>query len=232
MNIMDTIEPRYYWHFISVDDTGTPHLGHGDGREVKIGDTLTVDGEPQLCKHGLHASAKLCDATGWAESGNQVLCRVTLGGTVLDGGDKSVANERTVLAILDADAIEKLLRDWGRWCALQVIHMWDAPYVVHQYLETGDESLRSAARDATLSSGRATDRVRARDAAWSAAFAATIDSAMFAAFSAARDSVAAIALSTRWKFARAARGKAAIDKYTAELERRALAAIAKVQESV
>lgn len=227
---MNAIEPRYYWHFISVDDTGTPRLGNGDGREVKIGETLTVDGEPELCKHGLHASAKLSDAMCWAESGNQVLCRVTLGGTVKDGGDKSVANERTALAILDTDMTEKLLRDWGRWCALQVIHMWDAPHVVHQYLETGDESLRTAARDATLSSGRATDRVRARDAAWSAAFAATIDSAMSAAFGAARDAVASVALSTRW-FARYA-ARATLDKYKAELERRALEAIATVQEPI
>lgn len=39
------------------------------------------------------------------------------------------------------DATE-LLREFSRWCALQVIDMWDAPDVVRKYLETGDDSLR------------------------------------------------------------------------------------------
>ena len=34
-----------------------------------------------------------------------------------------------------------LLREFARWCALQAINKWDAPDVVREYLETGDESL-------------------------------------------------------------------------------------------
>jgi len=45
---------------------------------------------------------------------------------------------------------------------LDVIHLWDAPAVVREYLETGDESKRDAAWAA------------ARDAAWGAALAAVV----------------------------------------------------------
>ena len=75
--------------------------------------------------------------------------------------------------------------------ALAVIHLWDAPDVVRRYLETGDESIRDAARAA------------ARDAAWAAAWAATRDAAWAAARAAARDAARAAA--------RAAAGDAAWD---------------------
>jgi hypothetical protein len=39
-------------------------------------------------------------------------------------------------------------RLFTRQCALDVIDLWDAPAVVRQYLETGDESLRASAWDA------------------------------------------------------------------------------------
>ena len=162
-------ETQYYWHFAQVDNNGTPRLGYDDGREIKVGETLAVHAAPVLCKVGLHASAKLWDALGYASGNRLALCRVTLGGTVLHDTDKSVANERTVVAMLDANATEKLLSDWGRWCALQVIYLWDAPDIVRQYLETGDESLRAAARAA------ARDAARAAAAAWAAAWAAKIE---------------------------------------------------------
>ncbi len=202
-------EQRYYWHFVQVDEHGTPRLGYGDNREVKVGETLAVHAKPVLCKQGLHASAKLWDALDYASGDKLILCRVTLGGTVLHDDTKSVANERTVVAMLDSDATEKLLRDWGRWCALQVIHLWDAPDVVRQYLETGDESLRDAAWAAAWDAAWAA----ARDAAWAAARAA--------AWAAARDA----AWDAAWAAARAAAWDAKIEEYAAEFERRALAAM-------
>jgi hypothetical protein len=62
-----------------------------------------------------------------------------------------------------------MLREFARWCALQVIHLWDAPDVVRQYLETGDESLRAAARAATRAAARNAARNAACDAARNAA---------------------------------------------------------------
>ena len=204
---------NYYWHFVQVDEHGTPRLGYDDEREVRVGETLRVEGQPVLCEHGLHASKRLYDALGYARGDKLALCRVALGGTVVDDDDKSVANERTVIAMLTPEQTEKLLQDWARWCALQVIHLWDAPDVVRQYLETGDESLRDAAEAAARAAARA-----ARDAEWAAgaaAEAAAGDAARAAAW-AARDAAWA-ARDAAW---------VAIEQYAAELERRGLEAMA------
>jgi len=238
-------DTQYYWHFAQVDKDGTTRLGYDDNREIKVGETLRVEGAPILCKHGLHASAKLWDALGYANGERLALCRVTLGGTVLHDDDKSVANERTVGTMLDADATEKLLRDFARWCALQVIHLWDAPDIVRQYLETGDESLRAAAwaaaRDAAWAAARSAARAAARDAAGDAAGAAARDAARAAARAAARSAARAAARAAARDAAGDAAGAAArdaardaagdaawdaaIEKYATELERRAIEAM-------
>lgn len=201
---------EYYWHFVQVDSDGVARLGYDDGREVIVGETLRVEGEPVLCEHGLHASAKLWDALNYARGDRLALCRVTLGGTVLHDDTKSVGGERAVIAMLDADATEALLRGWARWCALQVIHLWDAPDVVRRYLETGDESLRAAARAADRAADSAAAGDAARAAAWAADRAAAWGAAWAAAWAAASDADSA-----------AARG-AELEKLTDELTRRAI----------
>ena len=70
---------------------------------------------------------------------------------------------------------ESKCREFARWCALQVIDLRDAPDVVREYLETGNEKIRSAARNA------------ARNAAWAAAWAAAWPDAWPAAWNAARN---------------------------------------------
>ncbi len=35
---------QHYWHIVETDSNGVPRLGHGDNREVKVGETLTVSG--------------------------------------------------------------------------------------------------------------------------------------------------------------------------------------------
>jgi hypothetical protein len=50
-----------------------------------------------------------------------------------------VDNVQTLRASID---VTELLFDFARWCALQVIDLWDAPVIVRQYLETGDETLQ------------------------------------------------------------------------------------------
>lgn len=138
---------NYYWHFAHCDNNGTPRLNHGDGREIRLGETLTVEGEPVLCERGLHAGARVSDALKYCAY-TACLCMVELSGTVIHGTDKSVATRRTVIAMLTAEQTDALLREFARWCALSVAHLWEMPDVVRQYLETGDESLRAAARDA------------------------------------------------------------------------------------
>jgi hypothetical protein len=141
------------------------------------GEWLRVDPDRiELCSHGLHASLDPFDALQYAPGPN--LAIVELSGRVVQGDDKLVASERRIIARIDAT---DLLRTFARQCALDVIDMWDAPAVVRQYLETGDESLRKAARAAVRDAARAAardavvrDAVRdaARDAARAAAWAA------------------------------------------------------------
>lgn len=89
---------------------------------------------------GLHASLHPLDALQYAPG--EILCRVEMGGDIVYGDDKLVATERTVIAMGDAT---EMLRKFSRLCALDVIHLWDAPQVVIDYLNTGDESIRDAA---------------------------------------------------------------------------------------
>jgi hypothetical protein len=195
-----------FWHFATVDGDGIPRLGYSDGREIRVGETLTVECEPVLCEQGLHASKCIWDALGYAQGDKLALCQVTLGGTVLHDNDKSVGQERTVLVMLDADATKQLLQEFARWCALQVIHLWDAPDVVRQYLETGDESLRdaawAAAGAAAWAAAGAAARAAAGDAAgavaWDAARAAARAAAGAAARAVARDAARAVAGAAAW----------------------------------
>lgn len=122
---------------------GPETLPHGDGRTVAVGVTHKVAGDLELCRNGLHGSVNPVDALKY---GTGLFWRVEMGGTVIQGTDKIAASERTYLRVVkDTDAV---LRHFARLCALDVIHLWDAPDVVKRFLKTGDESLRAAAWDA------------------------------------------------------------------------------------
>ena len=115
-----------------------------DGRPVPaIGEKLIHDGPVEICRSGLHASVHPFDALKYAPG--PFLCRVECSDPVERHGDKFVCRERTILAQIDAT---DMLRAFARKCALDVIHLWDAPEVVVRYLETGDKSLRAAAQAA------------------------------------------------------------------------------------
>lgn len=137
----------YYWHFCPVGRDGVPRLGYQDGREVKVGETLTVGGKPLLCQRGLHCSERIIDALRYA-GGRVVLCRVVPAGQMVRGGDKLAAQQRTCVAMLTVEQTDALLREFARWCALSVAHLWEMPTEVRAYLETGDSSLLAAAADA------------------------------------------------------------------------------------
>jgi hypothetical protein len=125
------------WYFAREDEK----LGYGDGRKVAVGVTHAIKGPAKLCSNGLHASKRIIDALQYADSG--VLYRVELSGDIDHGKDKSCATERVYLERID---VEEILRKFARECALSVIHLWDAPRIVLDYLRSGDESLRDAAR--------------------------------------------------------------------------------------
>jgi hypothetical protein len=148
-----------------------------DGRPVPPdGEWLVHEGPVELCESGLHFSRHPFDAMRWAPGAT--LCLVEVEDIVEEMADKGVCRRRLIVRRIDAT---ELLWGFARWCALQVIHLWDAPDVVRRYLETGDESLRSAAWADAMSSWDT------RGAARAAAWAAAKDAARAAARSAARD---------------------------------------------
>ena len=118
-------------------------------------------------------------------------------GTVLDvlKFEDCPPEDRTWVAY-HMDIPRELWSAWGRWCALQRIDDWDCPDVVREWLETGNEEIRSAAGSAASS------------AAWPAASSA----AWAAARSAARSAAGSAARSAAWSAAWSAARSAQIDK--------------------
>ena len=179
-----------------------------DGKAIPaIGEWLVFEGDPVPCKCGLHASAEPFDALQFAPG--SILHKVELAGKIEKHGnpvDKFAAQRRRIISSLDATEI---LRLFSRRVALDVIHLWDAPPVVMEYLETGDESImaaaEAAARAAAEAAARAAAWAAARDAAWAAAIAAAWADASAAASAAAR----AAAWAAAWAAAIAAASAAA-----------------------
>ena len=139
-----------------------------DGRPLPaIGEWLEHTGPIVPCESGLHASEHPFDALQY--SPGEMLHLVEIDGELVTHGDppnKVVGRRRKILASIDAT---DLLREFARWCALQVSHLWECPDVVRRYLETGDESIRAAARDADRDADRDAAWAADRDAAWAAA---------------------------------------------------------------
>jgi len=141
-----------------------------DGRPVPTdGEWLVHDGPVRMCESGLHASRHPLDALTYAPG--VILCLVDCDDIKAEDGDKLVCRRRLIVARFDATDI---LRAFARQCALDVIHLWDAPQVVRDYL-TGDDSLRDAAWAARAAAWAAAWAARA--AAWAAARAAAWDAA-------------------------------------------------------
>jgi hypothetical protein len=143
-----------------------------DGRPVPAdGEWLEHDGPIVICVSGLHASRRPWHALTYAPG--PVLCVVEVEGIEAERRDKLVARRRRIVRRVD---LTDDLRAFARQCALDVIHLWDAPDAVRRYLETGDASLREAAWNAawdaacTVACDVAWDATRA--AAWSATRAA------------------------------------------------------------
>lgn len=172
------------WHFTSDQ--------LHDGRPIPpVGETLRHDGSLMMCESGFHASLRLIDSLMYAPG--SILHRVEIGDDYESQGhnDKVVSYERTILWSFDATDV---LRSFARLCALDVIHLWDAPAVVRRYLETGDESLRAAVQAIAWDAVH----VAARVAAWAAAE----DAFEYAAHAVARDGARAAAHAAAWAVAR------------------------------
>ena len=166
------------WHFVGDKLR--------DGRPIPAdGEWLIHEGEVKICETGLHASRDPFDALEYAPGAT--LCMVDCAQIEAEQDDKLVCRKRRIVKRIDAT---DLLWAMSRWSALQVIHLWDAPAVVREFLEAGEESKRAAAWDAARAAAWAAAwdaaRAAARAAAWAAAWAAAGDAAWDAAWDAAR----------------------------------------------
>jgi hypothetical protein len=113
--------------------------------------------------------------------------------------DKVVGTRRRIVKRIDAT---DLLRSFARECALSVVHLWDAPPVVVEYLKTGDPTLREAAAATAWAAGAA-GAAAAGSAAWSAEAAA----AVWAAAGSAAWSAEAAAAEAAWSAEAAGAGQ-------------------------
>jgi len=125
-------------------------LPHGDGRLIVVGESHSVGGDIVLCDNALHASRDPFDALTYAPG--QYLYRVRCWGDVVEDDDKLGARYREYVDMRNAT---NTLRKFAREQALSVIHFWEAPPVVKEYLEAGDETLRAAACTASREAARA-----------------------------------------------------------------------------
>jgi hypothetical protein len=147
-----------------------------NGRPIPaVGEWLKHEGEIEPCKSGLHASEHPLDALKYAPG--PFLHLVELEGDLKSHGnpvDKWVGRRRKIIATVN---MEELLKKFARWCALQVAHLWDAPQVVREYLETGEKSLRKEAYEtadeaAYWAANEAAARAAAEAAYWAVILAA------------------------------------------------------------
>ena len=174
------------WHFLA--DSGKLRDGKFPPPD---GEWLIHDGSVKICASGLHASKNILDALEYAPGG--ILCRVECEDIVDRHGDKFVCRKRKILWRIDAN---KVLRKFARMCALDVIHLWDAPDVMVKYLKTGDESIREAAWFAAME--------EAWEELWYVVMESASKEAWYAAMEAAKEPERELSWYASWDAAREA----------------------------
>jgi len=205
------------WHFLPYDG----RLANGDGRDVRIGETLRVEGPLELCKHGLHASRRALDALKYAPGA--LACRVKLSGKIVEDDDKACATERTVLGMVDAT---RLLHEFACDVAEQALRRanvtdersWNAIWTKRRWLD-GEASY------AELAIARVAAEGATRNGVWVATCAAVRSAAQSVA---ARDVAWNTAWHVAWYATSGATSGAAWDELNARLEKRLLTALEEV----
>ena len=161
---------KAYW--FSDDDGWTENMKGNFKFPAKVGRTHRVDGELIPCERGLHASPTPFDALQYA-CGN-LLWEVEIPHTAIPHGepvDKHVSHTRTYIRSINT---ERICRNFSAQCALKVLHLWDAPELVLEYLN--DEAIGIDRSDIRAAAGAVAGAV-AGDAARAAAWAAARDAA-------------------------------------------------------
>lgn len=100
------------WHWLPEDR----RLRWGTRRQVEPGSVHRVRGPVVLCERGLHASRRAIDSLQYAPG--PIVCRVVVGGSVVEGNDKLAGTRRTVLWMVDAT---RTLHEFAIWCAQRVL---------------------------------------------------------------------------------------------------------------
>lgn len=193
------------WHFLAEKGKlrdGSP--------AASVGGVETFDGEPVLCKDGLHASARAIDALRYAPGA--YVRRVRLEGTIVGGlivgeGDKRCATRRVIVAEADAtrtlhlfacDEAERALKasnveDERCWNAIAVKRLWLDGKATDEELSAARAAAGAAVRDAargafgTATWGQHATWAAVRAAAMAAAWDAAGAAAWAAAWGPARD---------------------------------------------
>ena len=149
-------------------------LRYGDGREIVVGETHTVDATPECCRIGLHASKRVIDALMYAPSPNLYI--VDLGGEIDENDDKVSAQTRRYIANIDTTTI---LVEFAKRQALLNIELIKPYCSAEQYADIlaflkGDEEKREEALAAAWEAEAAAweAEAAARAAAWAAGAAA------------------------------------------------------------
>ena len=205
-------ETRIGYHFVGATLR--------DGRPIPPdGEWLEHDGKVVMCISGLHASRHPFDTLQFAPG--STLCLVECEDIVTEHDDKLVCRRRRIVARIDAtDLLWRAAREYAQ----AVLHLWDAPQVVKDFLASGDESLSAAACAAAWDAASAAASAAARAAARAAASAAAWAAASAAASAAARAAARAAASAAAWGAARAAARGAARGAALAAARGAALAA--------
>jgi len=149
------------WYFAPEGN----RLKYQDNRLIRVGVTHRIEGKPETCSHGLHASNRIIDALKYSQT--NILYRVELSGEMDRAEDKIAAQSRKYLQRFD---MESILFEFSRKQALinikkvKLYTRKDDYSLIIEWLKTGDQNIRSAARSAAESA--------AESAAWSAAWSA------------------------------------------------------------
>lgn len=123
-------------------------LAYGDGRDIVLGETHTVQGIPECCSYGLHASERVLDALFYASG--SILYVVELSGDFDYQKDKLCATQRKYLERYD---IEDILKEFVRKQALIYIEKLKPLCSKSEYeeilkfLTTGKEDLIAPVRN-------------------------------------------------------------------------------------
>ena len=107
------------WHFLPA----IGQLSNGDERKVVVGETLSHEGEIDICDSGFHASLELRDALSLKRG--TVLCRVECWGDKQEYDDKIIVRHRKCLAMVD---ITPQLRLFAVLCAESALPIFEKLY--------------------------------------------------------------------------------------------------------